>query len=458
MKYIGVDLGSSYVKAVLLDLDQRRILQKDKMPSPARKLDLEPNYYEIPAGKFVDIVKKMIDGYTKKYLDIDGVIISTQMHGFIYQTKEREDIYISWQDMRCMNFMPEEKCSYLEWMESKISQEEMRNNGVYLKPSLAVCNLFTLLETNHQLPKTGKLYTIGSYIIHALTGSYVCHISNAAPLGIADVVDNRWDKTLLEKLNLEGIQLPELVKNDYEVCGEYVSNGYRLKVFPDYGDMQVSILGSGIGKGEVVVNVATGAQVIRYDKKFVPGAYEIRPYFDKSYLYTISNMPSGRNLDVLIKFLQESIYRIIGKRPDIQDIWHIIHEEKLTGDPNLTVETSFYKNPYFKNGGAIKGITHSNLHLNTLFYAAFYDMATTYWHFIKELGAEEKDISRIVCAGGVNWKTPEIRMMLRDVTGKRCELSPIADEAFYGMFLLSLLCSGQCRSIAEAKAFKIEGE
>ena len=87
---------------------------------------------------------------------------------------------------------------------------------------------------------------------------------------------------------------------------QYKSNGYSLKIHPDYGDMQISITGSGIRAGDVVVNIATGAQVIRYDTEFKPREYEIRPYLEGSYLYTISNMPSGRNLDVLIRFIKET--------------------------------------------------------------------------------------------------------------------------------------------------------
>ena len=37
-------------------------------------------------------------------------------------------------------------------------------------------------------------------------------------------------------------------------------------------------------------------------------------------------------------------------------------------------------------------------------------MAETYWRFIQKLGTDKKNIKRLVCAGGVNWKNtpPEI--------------------------------------------------
>lgn len=122
-------------------------------------------------------------------------------------------------------------------------------------------------------------------------------------------------------------------------------------------DMQISITGSGIRAGDVVVNIATGAQVIRYDTEFKPGEYEIRPYLEGSYLYTISNMPSGRNLDVLIRFIKEMINTITDGNISAQDVWKSVHKAKLIPDEDLRVETSFYRNPFFPDGGAITGIT-----------------------------------------------------------------------------------------------------
>lgn len=449
MKYIGIDLGSSFVKAVLLDLCTQKTVSGKKCQSPKKKKNANPNIYEVSACELVHIVRAMIDEYTKVYSDIEGIIISTQMHGFVYSVLEQPDIYVSWQDMRCMDLMPGKKVSYLEWMEDTIPPEQMKNNGVYIKPSLGVCNLYTLLEQK-RLSRNGTLYTLGSYVIHALTGNNICHISNAAPLGLADVAHHCWDEVMLERMELQEIQLPQLAKTDYEVCGTYHSNGVELKVYPDYGDMQVAVLGSCIGEGDVTVNIATGAQVIRYAKEYVPGAYEIRPYFEKSYLNTISNMPAGRNLDVLVNFLRETIEQLTGQRVDVQDVWRRVHEMKLVKESELKVETSFYKNPYFPDGGAIKGINHDNLHLETLFQSAFEDMANTYWKYIKMLGNPE-EIYRIVCAGGVSWKTPELYQMIGQVTGKHCELSPMPDEALSGMCQLSLLCSGLCSSIEECR-------
>lgn len=457
MKYIGIDLGSSYVKAVLIDLEAGKMVARSNAPTAPREKRGNPNIFEIPAKKMAGAVKGLIDDYTAEYDDVAGVIISTQMHGFVYSVPNREDMYISWQDMRCLDKVPGTNETYLKWLEKIITPEDMVSNGVYLKPSLGFCNLYTWLDEEKDVPRDGTLYTLGSYIISELTGAHVCHITNAAPLGLADVEHHCWNKEILKKLDLEQVKLPRLVDDDYEVCGIYNSNGCAVKVHPDYGDMQIAILGSNIGEGDVVANIATASQVIRFSKDFIPGGYEVRPYFERSCLSVISNMPGGRNLDVLVNFLCECVRDLTGTEIGAQKVWQLVHGTEAVPDEDLSVQTSFYKNPHFPDGGAIRGITQNNLHIPGLFAAAFRDMAETYWHFIKQLGQPTDTIRKIICAGGVSWKTPELCRAIEEVSGKPSCLSPMADEALSGMYKLSLVCSGLCKDLTEAGQRKLEG-
>lgn len=448
MKYIGIDVGSSFLKAVLLDLEYDCITDSRSFPSPGKIQEENPLLFEIPALQISDNIRQLIDGYTSQYDDIEGVILSTQMHGFVYRVPGREDRYISWQDMRCMEKIKDGRQTYLQWLENEIPPQDMENNGVYIKPSLGLCNLYTLIHEK-DIPDDGILYTLGSYVIAQLTGYNICHISNAAPLGLADVRNHCWDHKLIQYLGFDKIQLPHIAEQDFLVCGIYKSNTCSLKIHPDYGDMQVAVLGSRIKENEVAVNVATAAQVIRYDREFKPGRYEVRPYFDGGYLNTISNMPGGRNLDVLITFLQESVSELTGRHVEKQIIWKYIHEHTEKSEDGLRVQTGFYKNPYYPDGGSIAGITHDNLSVGKIFTAAFKDMAQTYWHHIQDLGTDIKNIREIICVGGVCWKTPELCAAIAEITGKNTRLSPMKDEALAGMFRLSLVAGGVCKNLEE---------
>ena len=164
MKYIAVDVGSSFIKSVLLDMDTCSILGRKKIPSPDKLPSPDANIFEIPADSFVFIVIEMINSFTEKYRDIVGVVFCTQMHGFVYATKDNANHYVSWQDMRCLNLTQDKTKNFMDLLRDKIPYEEMKNCGVYIKPSLGMCNLWTLFQTK-DLPRNGELYTLGSYII-----------------------------------------------------------------------------------------------------------------------------------------------------------------------------------------------------------------------------------------------------------------------------------------------------
>lgn len=92
------------------------------------------------------------------------------------------------------------------------------------------------------------------------------------------------------------------------------------------------------------------------------------------------------------------------------------------------------ENPLFPDGGSVSGINQNNLNMRNIFRAACENMAGTYWHFIKKLGVPEEKITRIICAGGVSWKTPELYEAVGAAGGRPWTLSPVKDEAIAGMF------------------------
>jgi sugar (pentulose or hexulose) kinase len=451
MKYIGIDIGSSFIKSVLLDMDSGVAIALKSSAAPQKKTLPDKKCFEIPASGIVTIVKEIIDGYTKDYTNIEGVILATQMHGFIYHAEGYEDTYISWQDMRCLNPISENSTSFMEYLQGFFSKEEMKTCGIYIKPSLGLCNLYTLLQSDTTIPRNGELFTLGSYIINDLAGNNLCHATNAAPLGLLNVQDGVWDRKIIAKAGFGEITFPALAKNDFENCGIYVSHNQKLQIYPDFGDQQTSVLGCLPEKDDVIINIATGSQVIQPVDIFKPGQYETRPYFGKKFINTISNMPAGRNLDVLIQFLQNAILQITGQRTEADNIWNAIHRDFHFEKEGIRVNMGFYSTPDNMQGGAIAGINQYNLVLNNLFSAAFENMAATYWKNIEILCKGVQSIRKIICAGGVSWKTPELIETIQRISGHQTVLSTIPDESLSGFYRLALVCSGICQDLSDKK-------
>ena len=444
MYYIAIDIGSTYIKSSLLAPSEGRILRQTR-GEVTPKCHLEsPLRFEVDMNEMMALVYDLLESYQDVMVLVDGIIFSTQQHGFVYVDPAFEgERYISWQDARCLEPMGEDGETTLSLLQRRITIDMMRPTGVYLKPALGACNLYTLIRERHGVISEGaKLYTLGSYIIEKLTGNNVCHITNAAPLGLVDIYRRCWCRELIERFGFERIELPRLV-SDIEVCGWYEAAGRRIAVYPDVGDVQISVYGSGTEPGDVAVNMATAGQlnmpsasreILDADPRF----YEIRPYFDGLYCHTISRMPSGRNLEVLVHFLRDIGSRIFGAELSTEEIWSRLDGCTLDGDTaGLEVSTAFYEMPEQLADGAIQHIDRANLTVDHLFSAAYRDMGRVYAHYLEIMArANGEKPRRMVFCGGAVRKNRQIQEALERATGLSGVLSVSPDEVHEGLLKL----------------------
>lgn len=452
MNTIGIDIGSTFLKAAVFSLDEGRILARQVLPAPPRLFSPDPLVFELDARLIAAAVRRLAEDAAARF-SLDGLLLSTQMHGFVYRAQKRgPDRYVSWQDSRSTKPLGGRE-SALSRFSRLLTDREWEATGVRPKPSLGVCNLYALLHGEDAPPADGELFTLGSYLIAELTGNNVCHITNAAPLGLVDLPGRRWCAPVMERAGLERVRLPRLAENDCQVCGLAEIGGQRIPVFPDYGDQQVSILGSGATGREAVVNIATASQVSRNTGTFAPGPYEIRPYFEGTYLNTISNMPGGRNLAVLIRFLAGSASAVCGGRITEQTVWKAVRQRveraRKREDPaaGLRVDTLFYPTADRLEGGSIAGIRPDNLELGALFCAAYRDMARVYAAHVPLLSGGALP-EGLVFSGGASWKNPDLIAAAAAEMGLPYRLSALPNEALGGLYRLSLaacgLSSGPC--------------
>lgn len=73
MNYIGIDLGSSYIKAVLVDAVAHKVVEQAYRDTPPKEMRKNHHTFEISMDKIVDIVFSIINEYTNRYKDIEGL-------------------------------------------------------------------------------------------------------------------------------------------------------------------------------------------------------------------------------------------------------------------------------------------------------------------------------------------------------------------------------------------------
>lgn len=256
---------------------------------------------------------------------------------------------------------------------------------------------------------------MGSYLIAKLTGRNVCHISNAAPLGLADIRTQAWREDLIKLTGLSALTFP-LLQGDMAPCGEAMIKGQKMLVYPDIGDVQATVRGTDVQPGDVIVNMATAGQVIMVKSDMDigsadPSYYEVRPYFNGEYCHVISRMPSGRNLDVLIDFFRDAGERLFDRSLSRDEIWRRLMETAQVEDnQGLTVDVSFYELPEKLVDGSIQHIDRSNLTVDHVLGGALANIGQVYGHYIRLLAGNEA--KRLVFCGGAAWGNPLLQRAL----------------------------------------------
>lgn len=442
MNFIAVDIGSTFIKGAIYDLTYNKVVYTYKYPSPQRKELSDPHYFEVDIQQVVDIILDIIRKSSLITFDISGILFSTQQHGFVLHHPQRgDDVYISWQDTRCLKINPLSGISYLEELEQILPPSLMEKTGVPIKPALALCNLYTLFQ-EEKLSTNGdiQIYTLGSYIIHKLTGNNICHITNAAPLGFVDLQKGIWATDILDKVGLSFLKLPQIT-SDMTCCGYYKTEDTNLAVYPDLGDVQTSVYGTGAKSGDMIANIGTSGQLIMIRDDYDPGDYEIRPYYDNNYCYVISRMPGGRNFDVLINFFKQIGEQLFGITLERSEIWERIQKQyKNPVDNGLKVDCGFYELPDRLADGGIFHIDHANLTLEHLIAATAKDYGQQYHRFARNLCKGLPFHGTLYFSGGAVLKNPFLKQAIEKEISPSHVVTAQTDEVYSGLFQLAKRC------------------
>ena len=442
MNFIAVDIGSTFIKAAIYDLTYDKVIFTYKYHTPPKAEHPDAHYFEVDADEIIKIIRDIIGKCWEISTDIKGIIFSTQQHGCVLHHPQRErDIYISWQDTRCLKTDPETGISYMEELDKILPPEIMIRTGVPVKPALALCNLYTLFKESG-LSREGdiRLYTLGSYVIEKLTGNNICHITNAAPMGFVNLLEERWDHDILQRAGLDFLQLPEITTG-ITCCGRYRSGDISLAVYPDLGDVQTSVYGTGAKSGDMILNIGTSGQLIMIRDDYDPGDYEIRPYYDNNFCYVVSRMPGGRNFDVQIDYLKAVGEKIFGITLEREEIWKRIESSCTLSETNgIEVDCSFYEIPDRLADGKILHINHANFSPENVLAATAKDYGRLYRKYSEVIRKGKPFEGTLYYSGGAVLKNPFLKNAINEAMGCEKVISAQQDEVYGGMFRLAKRC------------------
>ncbi len=446
MRYLAIDLGSSFIKGAVLDLDARSFAHVRRAPFPAPIAGLPPLHFEIDPRQIVAATRGLIDDLARDAPDCAGIVICSQMHSLVLVDTRGAPASnaITWRDQRALTPHPAGGTVF-EHLERRMSPEDRRRLGNELRPGLPLCALFWLAEMN-RLPDSATAVALPDFVLAQLCGAPpATEPTIAAAQGLLDLAARGWHRPLLEALGMGHLGLPA-IHDLREPIGEISVGTQQLPCYPAIGDQQCALLGVALAPGELSLNIATGSQVSLIRPTLTFGDYQVRPFFDGSWLNTITHIPAGRALDLLVTLLCELAE---SQGVSVPDPWGaIVRAVDSTPETDLSIDLAFFASA-LGDRGMIGNIHEYNLSVGHLFRAAFERMAATYAICARRL-APEHDWQQLVFSGGLAQNLVALRTHIVREFGTRHRICITPEDTLQGLLALALVCSGQASSLAQA--------
>lgn len=262
MKYIGVDLGTSAVKLLLMD--EKGTVQKIvsrsypiSFPNPGwSEQNPEDWYREVIVG----IQELMADYDAAGKAEIAGIGVAGQMHGLVVLDEKDEVLRpaILWNDGRTAK-----EVEYLNWI---VGEEQLlRNTSNIAFAGFTAPKLLWMRNHEPQLfQRICKIMLPKDYINYRLTGEFATEYSDAAGTLLLDVRNKRWSSRMLQICEITEEQLPKLYASSACIgtlkpkIAEELGLCDTVKVAAGAADNAAAAIGTGtVGSGSCNISLGT---------------------------------------------------------------------------------------------------------------------------------------------------------------------------------------------------------
>lgn len=434
MSFIGIDLGGTFIKGAILDADLGQLRHIRRRPFPEFE-SIESLERVVSPEKVLRSLHDLLDELFLLSPDCEGIFLCGQMHALVMcdALGNPHSEVITWQDQRAGQPFEGSSQSTLDALKAILKDWDLRRLGNEFRVGLPLTQLFHLKRSD-QLPK--KLYpaSLMDFVVSNLCKTPpVTDSTNAEAHGLFDLLTGSWDEQLIRYLGLDGLTWQE-IKNHGTVAGTFIHHGRAIPCYLPVGDQQAALLGSFLQPRMLSLNIATGSQVGLLSSECELGEFQTRPYFDGKYLKTITHIPAGRALNMLIRMFTE----FPTPRVNNDEIWEYIQNEvgrKRSTD--LKVSVSYYGGP-LGSAGYIGNMNETNMTLGDVFWAAFHGMAQNYYDCACRL-SPDKNWDEIVFSGGLVSKTPTLqRLILEKFSNIPFQINELKEDALTGLLLLAM--------------------
>ncbi len=268
--YIGIDLGTSAMKLLLMDARGMiyNTVTKEyplEFPKPGWSQQ-NPEHWR---KALLDGIPALLQGFDG--MQVAGIGCGGQMHGLVVMDQNDQVIRpaILWNDGRT-----EKQVDYLN---NQIGREKLsRLTANIAFAGFTAPKLLWMQENEPEnFQRIAKIMLPKDYINYILTGVHSCDFSDASGMLLLDVEHKCWSKEMLDICGITENQMPKLYES-YDCIGtvkpeiaKQLGLNENVKVAAGAGDNAAAAVGTGVvGEGGCNISLGTSGTVFISSKSF----------------------------------------------------------------------------------------------------------------------------------------------------------------------------------------------
>ena len=268
--FIGVDLGTSAVKLLLMESDGTIVNTVSKgyrlyFPYPGWSEQKPEDWKEA----VFEGIKELLSGFDAS--KTAGISFGGQMHGLV--VLDENDCVIRpailWNDGRTVK--------ETDYLNNTIGKDVLSAETANIAFAGFTAPKILWMKENEpeNFARIRKIMLPKDYIAYCLSGIFSTDYSDASGMLLLDVKNKKWSEKMLEICGIDETMLPKLYES-YEVTGEVKSGIAKelglpegVKVIAGAGDNAAAAIGTGVvGEGGCNISLGTSGTVFITSKNF----------------------------------------------------------------------------------------------------------------------------------------------------------------------------------------------
>ena len=448
MLYIGVDLGTSAVKLLLMNEqgEIQKITFREyplSFPQPGWSEQNPYDWYE----QTIDGLKELLSECDKH--QVAGISFGGQMHGLV--VLDAQDCVIRpailWNDGRTM--------PQVDYLNETIGRTRISSYtaNIAFAGFTAPKILWMRDEEPDNFARINKIMLPKDYLAYRLSGSFCTDYSDASGMLLLDVKNRCWSREMLKLCGITEEQLPKLYES-YEVVGtlrpeiaEELGLSSAVKVIAGAGDNAAAAVGTGtVGDGQCNISLGTSGTIFMSSERFGVDSHNALHSFahadGKYHLMGCMLSAASCNKWWMDEILQEKDY--VNAQKDIT----VLGDNHVYFLPYLMGERSPHNDPLARACflGMSMDTTRADM-VQAIFEGVAFAMRDS-MEVAKSLGLHLERTK--ICGGGA--KSPLWCRIMANVLDMKVDLLAVEEGPALGGAMLAAVGCGAYASVAEAAA------